>query len=430
VSAREEEESGFKGFRLVNKLTGETQEVGLSGYTYLWGIDCSPRAGLILAVTQDSEKSQILIFKRDGSAERKLIEENERIYSARWSPSGDSIYFLQGKGSTSEIARIRINGKAEPVAIASGLETTGFFTLTADGSRLAYTRGHYYSNLWQVRLQPVAKEKAELSQITSGTSYYVPPSFSPDGKWIAFALGANDAENIFKMQTAGSEPMQLTYFGHAMTSSPAWSPDGQRIAFVSDQNGTPRVWTISANGGAPQPLEETNASNTNMQLAWWPSPDIVYQKSGLRNYLRISGSAQTAVLPQESGGWVPHKPRFSPDGNKVAVFLNRQPEKGLCIISLEPYSETFMLAGSIYPLGWSPDGKYVYVVRQGGGEISRVRSAPPDEISSVAVLPGDIVYYDSASVSPDGRQIIVSVGHRESDVWLMENLSHGSANPN
>ena len=354
VTARNAEESGFKGFRLISKLTGEMQEVRLSGYDYWAGLDCSPRTGLILAVTRDSEKSQIRIFKPDGSGVRKLIEENDRIESARWSPSGDSIYFLHDKGSTSEISRIPLNGKAEPVAIASGLETGEFFTLSADGSRLAYTREHDYSNLWQVRLQ---LEKAEPTQITSGTSSYGTPSFSPDGKWICFALGANEAEtNIFKMPTAGGEPMQLTYFGHAMASSPAWSPDGQRIAFVSDQNGTPRVWTISANGGTPQQLEETNAANTNKQLAWWPSNDIVYQKSGIRNYLRINGSAQTAVIQQdESVGWVPHRPVFSPDGKKVAVFWNRQPEFGLWIISLEPYSETLVLAGATYPFGWSPD---------------------------------------------------------------------------
>jgi Tol biopolymer transport system component/predicted Ser/Thr protein kinase len=422
VTAKEDDESGFKGFRLVNQLTGEVRKVGLSGYTFLESIDCSPRAGLILAVTRDFEKYQIRIFKRDGSAERKLIELSDQIYSARWSPSADSIYFLYNKGGTSEISRIPINGKAEPVAIASGLETAQYFTLSADGSRLAYTRSHFYSNLWQVRLQPVAGEKAELSQITSGTSYYAFPSFSPDGKWIAFALGGHASEtNIFKMQTAGGEPIQLTYFGHAGTSSPAWSPDGQRIAFVSDQNGTPRVWTIGANGGAPQPLEETNAADTNMDLVWWPSRDIVYQKPGIRNYLKINGNAQTAMLPQESVGWVPNKPIFSPDGNKMAVFWNRQPERGVWIISLEPYSETFVLAGSIEPIGWSPDGKYVYVVRSGSGEIIRVRSAPPNEISSVAALSDGIVDSESASVSPDGRQIIVSLLQRVSDVWLIEN---------
>jgi serine/threonine protein kinase len=424
VAARESDVSGFKGFRVVNKSTGGTHQISLSGYTYLVGLDCSPRAGLILAVTQDSGRYQIRVFKRDGSAERKLIEENEQIYSARWSPSGDSIYFLHGKGSTSEISRIPTKGNAKPVAIASGLETGGFFTLSADGTRLAYTREHDYSNLWQIRLQPTAKEKAKPTQITSGTSFYALPSFSPDGKWIAFALGANEAEtNIFKMQTGGGEPIQLTYFGHANPWSPAWSPDGQRIAFVSDQNGTPRVWTISIDGGAPQPLEETNAANTNNYLAWWPSRDIVYQKPGLRNYLRINGSSQSVVVQDESVGWVVLRPVFSPDAKRVGVYWNRKPQEGLWIISLEPYSESLVLAGDISPFGWSPDGKYIYAARE-GSELLRVRSSPPNEITSVAALPSRIVNYDSAAISPDGREIIVSVAAEASDVWLMENLSH------
>jgi Tol biopolymer transport system component len=281
------------GFRVVNKMTGETKNVPLAGYTWLMGIDCSPRAGLILVVAKDAEIFQIRIFKPDGSEPRTVIEGTDEIFSARWSPTGDSIYYLQRRGSTTELSRILIKSKkTEPVTIAGGLETGRFFTLSADGSRLAYTREHDYSNLWQIDLQSVAK--AKLQQVTTGTSYYGEPSFSPDGKWITFALGPNDAEtNIFKMRAAGGDLVQLTYFEHAKSVSPAWSPDGQRIAFVSDQNGTPRVWTISANGGTPQQLEKTNASNTNNQLAWWPSSDIVYQKAGVRNYLRINEVTQT-----------------------------------------------------------------------------------------------------------------------------------------
>jgi Tol biopolymer transport system component len=243
--------------------------------------------------------------------------------------------------------------------------------------------------------------------------------------------GPNNAEtNIFKMQSAGGDLVQVTYFDHAMTTYPAWSPDGQRIAFVCDQNGTPRVWVISANGGTPQVLEKTNPSNTAIELSWWPSNDIVYQKEGNRNFLRVNEKTQEAkpIILHEAVGWIPNRPVFSPDGKKIGVWWNRGiATGGLWIISLEPYSETRLLSGAIYPLGWSSDGKYVYANRErsfwaSDGEIIRVQVATPNEVTPVATLPGGITNDDGASVSPDGKEIVVSISEEKSDVWLMENF--------
>jgi hypothetical protein len=185
---------------------------------------------------------------------------------------------------------------------------------------------------------------------------------------------------------------------------------------------------ISANGGAAQALQNTNASGANNKLAWWPSSDIVYQQSGVRNYLRINSNTheeKPIVQHDQSVGWVPLKPVFSADGKKMAVWWNRQ-DFGLWIISLEPYSEKVLQSGNIYPVGWSPDRKYVYAIRpesaERAREIIRVQVASPNEVTSVATLPGDIAEDDGASVSPDGHEIFASVSEGKSDVWLMENF--------
>ncbi len=34
--------------------------------------------------------------------------------------------------------------------------------------------------------------------------------------------------------------------------SPSFSPDGKRLAFVSDLNGVPQVWTVATEGGWPE----------------------------------------------------------------------------------------------------------------------------------------------------------------------------------
>jgi dipeptidyl aminopeptidase/acylaminoacyl peptidase len=124
-----------------------------------------------------------------------------------------------------------------------------------------------------------------------------------------------------------------------------------------------------------------------------------------------------------SVGWV-FQAVFSLDDTKMAIAWNRK-DQGLWIISLKPYSETLLQAGRIYPVGWSPDGKYVYATRADTGylgrEIIRVQVASPNEVTSVATLPADVLL-GSASVSPDGKEIVVSISEEKSDVWLMENF--------
>jgi serine/threonine protein kinase len=425
--------------RLVNKVSGEVKEVRLSGDASLEDIDCSARAPLILAVIQSSDKFQIRAFKPDGSEERKLVEESEQIYSARWSPVADLVYYLHGKGSTKALSKVSTTGRdVEPEVLADGLQTGEFFTLSRDGSRLAYTREDEHSNLWKVELPTPGKSaKLEIGRVTSGTSFYGAPGFSPDGRWIAFALGPNpDETNIFKMPIAGGEPVQLTFFERATTASPAWSADGERIAFIANRNGPPRVWLISASGGTPQPLEYTNASETTNRLAWFPGSDIVYQQSGLRNLLRIDDKTRREypVIPddhQSTHGHVYSKPVFSPDGKKIAVEGGlRSGGWGIWIISLEPYTETFLPIGIFYPAGWSTDERYLYAIRENGiysgREINRVQVAAPSEVTALALLPGDVAERDGATVSPDGREMIASVSEQKSDVWLMENFDQSS----
>jgi hypothetical protein len=182
---------------------------------------------------------------------------------------------------------------------------------------------------------------------------------------------------------------------------------------------------VNANGGAAQPLERTNASDINNKLSWFPSLEIVYQIPGLRNLSRINGKTQEEqlLIHDPSVGWLPLRPIFSPSGKNVAVNWNRHPDGGIWIISLEPYSETPLLAEKATdnaPLGWSPDGKYVYATQE--REIVKVGIANPNQPVSVATLPGDVVEFLSGGMSPDGRDIVVPLSEAKSDVWIMENF--------
>ena len=68
----------------------------------------------------------------------------------------------------------------------------------------------------------------------------------------------------------------------------------------------------------------------------------------------------------------------------------------------------------------------------GGREIVKVQVASPNEVTTVVSLPGDVVEHDYASVSPDGKEIVVDISEEKSDVWLMEHFDPSAQprNPN
>jgi eukaryotic-like serine/threonine-protein kinase len=291
VAASQDSETGIW---LINRQTGQEKQLPAPRYSWLHDIDCSAKTGMLLLLTQTDEKYQIWTMRPDGTEQRKLIEEQKEIDSLRWSPTGDAIYYFRREGDTTDLVKLSIGGQAtESSVLVSGLETGDKFTLSADGSLLAYTRTLNFSNLWLAELSAHgATSGVQQKPLTSGTLSYSDPSISPDGRWVAFASGPHPKTNIYKMTIDGGQPVQLTFFDAAMSASPTWSPDGQRIAFISNQGGTPKVWVINAGGGTPHSLDKTNASTTNYRVAWYPNPEIVYQQPGLHNLRRLNVETQ------------------------------------------------------------------------------------------------------------------------------------------
>jgi len=87
----------------------------------------------------------------------------------------------------------------------------------------------------------------------------VTPQYSPDGKWIAFALTTmNMTENksrteLWRVGVDGTSLEQLTSHSTS-SSSPVWSPDGKKLAFLSARSGKMQIWILPMDGGEPKQL--------------------------------------------------------------------------------------------------------------------------------------------------------------------------------
>ncbi len=161
------------------------------------------------------------LISTDGSGARKLPY---IPLIAVWSPDGRQIAFVGN----------RATGLPGPGA-AGSKDDSEIYVMNADGSgtrRLTHNLGN------------------------DGA-----PAWSPDGRKIAFqskrravrgVVGGRSGE-IYVMNADGSGKRNLTR-NPANDSSPSWSPDGRRIAFVSNRDGRPEAYVMNADGSGQRSL--------------------------------------------------------------------------------------------------------------------------------------------------------------------------------
>ena len=72
---------------------------------------------------------------------------------------------------------------------------------------------------------------------------------SADGKFLAFDSRGGAQDDLFLLESDGKNLRQLTDDA-PRDRAPSFSPDGKRIAFHSDRNGRYQIWTIERDGAA------------------------------------------------------------------------------------------------------------------------------------------------------------------------------------
>jgi len=252
------------------------------------------------------------------------------------------------------------------------------------------------------------------------------PTFSPDGRQVAFAWNGESRNNfdIYVKIVGGGDPLRLTT-DSAEDRAPTWSPDGTSIAFVRGS----AIYTISPLGGTERKISDAYA---NAVLAWTADGKAIAfadpsgGSSGPVTLLRLDTRERRPLTSPPPGAVDPYF-AFSPDGKRLAFVrtLSRSNSGTLHVMTLpdgEPRAielqNTFM-----YDIAWTGDSRAILAtIERGTVSLWRVDA----DTGQSAQVPGldDGARWPTVS-GPAGR-LAYSRTFSDENIWTS---SHGEAKP-
>lgn len=231
---------------------------------------------------KDEETSDLWTVPLKGGTPTRITQTAHSEWQPVFGPGG-AVYFLSDAGESggTQVWRMRIGGKPEVVTrFGQDIED---FALAPDGRKLAVivrdpqiqpgaakpvnppplvtTRFQFKEDITgylddrRLHLHLVDVNDGSSTALTRGPYDHYLPSFSPDGKRIAFVSKRGEDPDrhlnfdIFTVEAkAGGIEKQITHYPGTdldpyWESRPAWSPDGSKIAYVRSEGGQ---WTYYA----------------------------------------------------------------------------------------------------------------------------------------------------------------------------------------
>jgi dipeptidyl aminopeptidase/acylaminoacyl peptidase len=346
---------------------------------------------------KDRRNTDIWMVKWDGSEQLQLTSSPDNESSPRWSPDNKYLAFVASRGTEEEKKRggqiwllNRAGGEAQRVSDFKG--GVGDIQWSPDSTRIAFTaedqdpadepekmdgwkrktappividryhfkqdrRGYLKDLYTHIGIFDIATKQAKV--ITKGNTDDNSPSWSPDGKSIAFLSKRGHAnpdrtsnEDLWVVEAReGAEPRQITKTPFGEGGRPAWSPDGSRIAVLmsdDDQNtayGMNKLIVVPSNppasaGPATKPaiyMPQLDRAVSN--IAW--SPD----GQNISFLLQDDRTNHVATVPAENPNGTPTR---KSTGNRVITSPSAGKDGNFAVLATEPtrMNEVYALEGS------------------------------------------------------------------------------------
>jgi Tol biopolymer transport system component/DNA-binding winged helix-turn-helix (wHTH) protein len=170
--------------------------------------------------------------------------------SPAWTQDGSDIVFASSFKGIPTLWRISARGGTPRRVAGAGGEADAPST-SRGGDLLAYWVWKQWDTIWRLDLKDERHPLGPPVRLLSGRGVIWKPSYSPDGKKIAFESNREGYLDIWVCDNDGSNCSQLTS-RQGQSGTPRWSPDGRYIAFESITQGFYEVYIVEVAGGTPR----------------------------------------------------------------------------------------------------------------------------------------------------------------------------------
>jgi WD40 repeat protein len=372
---------------------------------------------LSLAYSPDGKKLALGGFAYISLLDARTRRQLEEVYTGEppgrleFTRDGSQLVVLESSGGEGDASSITVRDAATLLPIGSRIEPEGFsgmflsqfwtdsaIALTPDGRSLVTASANGELTWWDLD----KREKTRMLEIAPG---YRALALSPDGRTAA--IGLDRGIQLIDVQTG--EARRST---DALVANPIWllfSPDGDTVVSTG-LDGTVTLWDVRSvtprktlrghSASVQQPVFSADGetlytvSHDGTAIAW----DV--------NGLGVLGRRFRFTRGRASHESSPHPGRFSPDGQLIAVGLERKGIRLLDSDELTPAGAPLrQTGGEVRSLAFSPDGRTLAAGTSGGkvtvwDVASRTLRRGPLQVS-----PGEDI---GVSLSADGRVLAAS----------------------